>query len=32
MSDFFNSGWSWYVIAIVVGGLAFCVFVLMVAS
>jgi cytochrome c oxidase cbb3-type subunit 3 len=32
MSDFINSGWSWYVIAIVVGGLAFCMFVLMVAS
>ena len=32
MSDFINNGWSWYVIAIVVGGLAFCLFVLMVAS
>ncbi|NRT55554.1 cytochrome-c oxidase, cbb3-type subunit III [Sphaerotilus uruguayifluvii] len=32
MSDFISSFWSWYVIAIVVGGLAFCVFVLIVAS
>lgn len=32
MSDFISSFWSWYVIAIVVGGLAFCVFVLAVAS
>lgn len=32
MSDFISSFWSWYVIAIVVGGLVFCVFVLAVAS
>ncbi|MEY4754962.1 MAG: cytochrome-c oxidase, cbb3-type subunit [Pseudomonadota bacterium] len=32
MSDFVSNFWNWYVIAIVVGGLAFCVFVLAVAS
>ncbi|MDE2401872.1 MAG: cytochrome-c oxidase, cbb3-type subunit III [Burkholderiales bacterium] len=32
MSDFISSGWSWYVIAIVVGGLLFCVAVLLGAS
>ena len=32
MSDFTSSFWSWYVIAITVGGLAFCVFILAVAS
>ena len=32
MSDFISSFWSWYVIAIVVGGLLFCLFVLAVAS
>ena len=32
MSDFISSFWSWYIIAIVVGGLVFCVFVLAVAS
>lgn len=32
MSDFISSGWSWYVIAIVVFGLLFCVMVLMGAS
>ena len=32
MSDFVNAGWAIYVIAIVVGGLAFCLFILMVAS
>jgi cytochrome c oxidase cbb3-type subunit III len=32
MSDFTSSFWSWYVIAITVGGLAFCLFILLVAS
>ena len=32
MSDFVNAGWALYVVAIVVGGLLFCLFVLMVAS
>ena len=32
MSDFVNAGWSIYVIAIVVAGLAFCLFILLVAS
>ncbi|MES2089278.1 MAG: cytochrome-c oxidase, cbb3-type subunit III [Pseudomonadota bacterium] len=32
MSDFISTGWSWFVIAIVVGGLVFCVLVLMGAS
>jgi len=32
MSDFVNSGWAWFVAAITVGGLLFCVFVLAVAS
>ncbi len=32
MSDFINSGWSWYVIAIVVFGLVYCAIVLMGAS
>lgn len=32
MSDFISSFWSWYVIAITLGGLVFCVFVLAVAS
>jgi cytochrome c oxidase cbb3-type subunit 3 len=32
MSDFINNGWSWYVIAIVVWGLVFCVIVLVGAS
>ncbi|KGM41651.1 cytochrome oxidase subunit III [Aquabacterium sp. NJ1] len=32
MSDFINSGWSWYVIAIVVFGLAYCAFVLIGAA
>lgn len=32
MSDFISSAWSWYVISIVVGGLLFCVLVLMGAS
>ena len=32
MSDFVNVGWSIYVIVIVVAGLAFCVFILLVAS
>ncbi len=32
MSDFTSSFWSWYVIAITVGGLAFCIFILVVAS
>nr|WP_315192954.1 cytochrome-c oxidase, cbb3-type subunit III [uncultured Aquabacterium sp.] len=32
MSDFINNGWSWYVIAIVVGGLVYCAFVLIGAA
>jgi len=32
MSDFFSNGWSLFVAGIVIGGLAFCVFVLAVAS
>lgn len=32
MSDFINSGWSWFVAGITVAGLVFCVFVLMVAA
>lgn len=32
MSDFINSGWALYVAGITVGGLLFCIFVLMVAS
>ena len=32
MSDFISTGWSWFVIAIVVFGLVFCVLVLMGAS
>ncbi|MDO9235558.1 MAG: cytochrome-c oxidase, cbb3-type subunit III [Aquabacterium sp.] len=32
MSDFISSGWSWYVIAIVVFGLAYCVIVLVGAA
>lgn len=32
MSDFISSGWSWYVIAIVVFGLAYCAFVLIGAA
>lgn len=32
MSDFISSFWSWYVIAIVVGGLAFCLIILAIAS
>ena len=32
MSDFLNAGWSIYVIAIVVAGLVFCLFILLVAS
>lgn len=32
MSDFINSGWSWYVIAIVVFGLVYCAFVLIGAA
>ncbi len=32
MSDFTSSFWSWFVVAITVGGLVFCVFVLAVAS
>ena len=32
MSDFFNSGWSWFVIAGTVGGLLLCVVLLIVAS
>ena len=32
MSDFISSSWSWYVIATVVGGLAFCIIILAIAS
>ena len=32
MSDFISSFWSWFIIAIVVGGLLFCLFVLASAS
>lgn len=32
MSDFFNSGWSIFIIAIALGGIAFCVWLLLVAS
>ena len=32
MSDFVSSGWSWWVIAITVGGLVFCVWLLFVSS
>lgn len=32
MSDFFSSGWSFFIAAIVIAGMAFCVFVLVVAS
>ncbi len=32
MSDFINSGWAWYVTGLTVLSLAFCVFVLVVAS
>lgn len=32
MSDFFSSGWSIFIAAIVIAGMAFCVFVLLVAS
>jgi cytochrome c oxidase cbb3-type subunit 3 len=32
MSDFFNSGWSWFVIAGTIGGLVLCVVLLIVAS
>jgi len=32
MSDFISSFWSWFIIAIVVGGLAFCLLVLAMAS
>ncbi|HYR24714.1 MAG TPA: cytochrome-c oxidase, cbb3-type subunit III [Aquabacterium sp.] len=32
MSDFISNGWSWYVIAIVVFGLAYCAFVLIGAA
>jgi cytochrome c oxidase cbb3-type subunit 3 len=32
MSDFINSGWSWYVVAIVVFGLVYCAFVLIGAA
>lgn len=32
MSDFISSGWSWYVIAITVGGLVFCIWLLLAAS
>jgi cytochrome c oxidase cbb3-type subunit III len=32
MSDFVNSGWAWYVAGLVVVSLAFCVFILVVAS
>ena len=32
MSDFFSSGWSWFVIATTIGGLVFCVWLLFAAS
>jgi cytochrome c oxidase cbb3-type subunit III len=32
VSDFVSSGWSWWVIGITVGGLAFCIWILLVAS
>lgn len=32
MSDFVSSGWSWYVIAVTVGGLVFCLWLLLAAS
>ncbi len=32
MSDFIHSGWSWYVAGLTVASLAFCVFILVVAS
>jgi cytochrome c oxidase cbb3-type subunit 3 len=32
MSDFINSGWAWYVAGLTVVSLAFCVFILVVAS
>lgn len=32
MSDFFSSGWSWFIIATTVGGLVFCVWLLFAAS
>lgn len=32
MSDFINSGWAWYVAGLTVASLAFCIFILVVAS
>ncbi len=32
MSDFFSSGWSWFVVALTVGGLVFCIWLLIVSS
>jgi cytochrome c oxidase cbb3-type subunit III len=32
VSDFFSSGWSWFIIAITVGGLVFCVWLLLASS
>lgn len=32
MSDFFSSGWSWFIIIMTVGGLVFCVWLLFAAS
>jgi len=32
VSDFFSSGWSWFIIATTVGGLVFCVWLLFAAS
>ena len=32
MSDFFSSGWSWFIIAVTVGGLVFCIWLLLASS
>lgn len=32
MSDFFSSGWSWFIIATTVGGLVFCIWLLFASS
>lgn len=32
MSDFFSSGWSWFIIAMTVGGLVFCIWLLFASS
>ena len=32
MSDFFSSGWHWFIAAVSVGGLAFCIWLLFASS